>query len=194
MSADIALVTIRRSTFAAIQLERNRFVAGIRVWEDALSESLRKEASRLAELAREGKLVLFLGSGVSAGAGLPTWKQLLEQLARVAQMPEHEIALMEKMSFLDSARVIEMRLGGWKNLSHAIASRVKVTTYSLLCGLLSGLPVHEIVTTNYNQMFELSSRGVGLSTPHHQYYLFRDAFIHVFHRCLCSAILSNRKL
>jgi hypothetical protein len=161
---DIALVTIRRSTFAAIQLERNRFALEQHIWEEALGDTLRSEAHRLASLAREGKLVLFLGSGVSAGAGLPTWRQLLEQLAQVAQMPEEELSLIDKMSFLDSARVIEMRLGGWKNLSRAIATRVQVSTYSLLCGLLTGLPVHEIVTTNYNQMFELSSRGVGLST------------------------------
>eukprot|EP01122_Echinamoeba_exundans_P002066 TRINITY_DN1202_c0_g1_i6.p1 TRINITY_DN1202_c0_g1~~TRINITY_DN1202_c0_g1_i6.p1 ORF type:complete len:448 (-),score=27.53 TRINITY_DN1202_c0_g1_i6:643-1986(-) len=183
---DIALVTIRRSTFAAIQLERNRFAQEQRIWEEALGESLRSEAHRLASLAREGKLVLFLGSGVSAGAGLPTWRQLLLQLAQVAQMPEEEMALIDKMSFLDSARVIEMRLGGWKNLSHAIATRVQVSTYSLLCGLLAGLPVHEIVTTNYNQMFELSSRGVGLNVSVLPYYPIEncDRWILKMHGCV----------
>lgn len=40
----------------------------------------RNEAYRLAELAKNGKLSLFFGAGVSVPAGLPTWGGLLKSL------------------------------------------------------------------------------------------------------------------
>src|SRR5690606_10090552 len=49
---------------------------------DALDAPLKAQADRLADLAKRGLLVLFLGSGISAGAGLPVWTTLLNLLAK----------------------------------------------------------------------------------------------------------------
>lgn len=42
------------------------------------------QAQQLAQKAKDGRLALFLGAGISAGAGLPTWPFLLKQLAERA--------------------------------------------------------------------------------------------------------------
>ena len=41
------------------------------------------KAQELASLAKKGEMVLFLGAGVSVGAGLPMWSDLLTALAKV---------------------------------------------------------------------------------------------------------------
>jgi len=48
------------------------------------------------------------------------------------------------MNFLDAARVIELRLGGSTELNKAVAERLSVSQYSLVAGLLAGLPTHEV--------------------------------------------------
>ena len=45
-----------------------------------LSKELRNEANRLSNIALSGDLALFIGAGVSASAGLPTWGSLLCKL------------------------------------------------------------------------------------------------------------------
>ncbi len=46
-----------------------------------LSHALMADSKRLAQHARDGDLVLFLGAGVSMGCGLPNWDGLLNALA-----------------------------------------------------------------------------------------------------------------
>eukprot|EP01126_Amoeba_proteus_P024205 TRINITY_DN2440_c0_g1_i14.p1 TRINITY_DN2440_c0_g1~~TRINITY_DN2440_c0_g1_i14.p1 ORF type:complete len:336 (+),score=59.02 TRINITY_DN2440_c0_g1_i14:971-1978(+) len=67
------------------------------------------------------------------------------------------------MSYLDTARVIEIKLGGFEALSKAVARRVKTKYYSLVCGLLAGLCVHEVITTNYNQMYEVACKAIDIN-------------------------------
>ena len=59
------------------------------------------EVDRLAEFARNDQLALFIGAGVSVGAGLPTWGQLLDSLGKESGMTKAEIDLLAKMNFLD---------------------------------------------------------------------------------------------
>ena len=41
---------------------------------------------------REGRLILFVGAGVSAGLGLPTWQELVNEMARQLGFPPAEFA------------------------------------------------------------------------------------------------------
>lgn len=59
-------------------------------------------------------------------------------------MTDEEVALVTQMNYLDAARVIEIKLGGAKALADAVAARVSVSNYSLVCGLLAGIPVREV--------------------------------------------------
>ena len=80
VDVDIALVTIEDDVYAAAQLERRRLeAAGLLRFQ--LSRHLTAHAERLAAMASSGHLVIFMGAGISAGAGLPLWNKLLDELA-----------------------------------------------------------------------------------------------------------------
>jgi hypothetical protein len=104
--------------------------------------------------------VLFLGAGVSVGAGLPMWDTLLEELAAEARMTAEEVGALRRFDALDRARIIDGRLGGHQ-INDAVARRFRRYHHSLTHALLAALPVEEAVTTNYDQLFELASGAVG---------------------------------
>jgi len=155
-AVDVALVTNDGPTFAAAQNERTTR----RDRWASLDDALFAEAGRLAALAGRGELVLFLGAGVSAGAGLTTWGRLLKELAVRAGVTEAEVAVLDRLPMLDQARIIGGRLGHGK-LGPAVVETLQTDHHSLTHALLACLPVREIVTTNYDRLFELASEGVG---------------------------------
>jgi len=63
----------------------------------------------LAHAAIASQLVLFIGSGVGAGAGLPTWAGLLSRLASAAGFTCEEIKRLAKKDPRDQATLIERR-------------------------------------------------------------------------------------
>ena len=103
---DVALVVKDGADYAAAQRERLRYhQEGVPRWP-ALGERLRERADELARLASQGQLVLFLGSGVSVGAGLPTWGQFLRALSKEpGQSMEIDWSELERWSYGDQARI-----------------------------------------------------------------------------------------
>ncbi len=84
---DIALCVKEGPDYAAAIKARKAFgeeFPATRVWPWKGTDGLPENAADLADRAKKGELVLFLGAGVSAGAGLPIWKQLLETLSIIA--------------------------------------------------------------------------------------------------------------
>jgi hypothetical protein len=122
---------------------------------------LQEEAEFLAGKASQGELALFVGAGVSASAGLPLWYGLLVTLATSAGMPENERQGLQELDPMDQAAIIEGRLGGAVSLQEAIRKVFTGEHYSLAHAFLAALPVAEVVTTNYDQLFELACRAVG---------------------------------
>lgn len=53
---------------------------------------------------------LVSGAGVSFGAGLPLWADLLSAIADTAKMSTTELRALKSMDFLDAARIIQGRL------------------------------------------------------------------------------------
>lgn len=129
-----------------------------------LPQDLLRHCASLAEHATTGRLVLFLGAGVSTGAGLPGWDALLTMLASDAAFNEHEMEALHELSILDRARIIRSRLESKGRSATASLERVLTAPHhSLTHGLLASLNVVEVVTTNYDTLFETASEAAGVS-------------------------------
>lgn len=167
---DIILVANNAPALAAAQAIRRRYLNEHGMasvpdpWPD-LTPRLRDEAKKLADHANRGELVLFIGAGVSKGAGLPGWGQLLAGLAKDAQMKDKEREALKALDDVDKARIIANRLKRvQKVLGQAVSDCLRADRYSLTHGLLAALPISEVVTTNYDRLFEEASIAVGKRT------------------------------
>jgi hypothetical protein len=152
---DIALV-LREPTdvAAAQQVRRSRHGR----WD--LPDRLRDVAHRLGQQAQAGELALFAGAGIGAAAGLPTWRQLVQELAELCALDSR---LREGLSSLppqDAAALLARELGQ-ERLAEYVRERFAARRYALVHALLAGLPVQELVTTNYDPLLEQAAAGAG---------------------------------
>ncbi len=81
---DILLVVVEEAVFSMLQTWRRRNCSPESF--ALLSAEDKCKAEELALLGEKGVLSLFVGAGVSVGAGLPTWGTLLEAIAKEAAM------------------------------------------------------------------------------------------------------------
>lgn len=147
---DIALVTPDPAVYAAAQYMRRRNPGALPV--DKVAESL-------ADKARAGQLALFLGAGVSIPAGLPSWQALVDELASRLSSSKDRDAL-EGLDVTDKAQLIEQfEPKDFQRRVARITARAK--TPSLAHALLAGLDVKQVVTTNYDTLFEKASAAAG---------------------------------
>lgn len=159
---DIALVVKDGADYAAAQRARLSFhEEGVHRWP-SLGAPLRERGDQLALRASQGELVVFLGSGVSVGAGLPTWGAFLRALS---DAPEQTVRIdwdqLERWSYADQARIIERGFGDKAVMARAIARMLRRTHYSLTHAFTAALPSRQIVTTNYDTLFEQASEAIG---------------------------------
>lgn len=158
--ADVVLVTHTERAHAAAQSVRRGFARehGDRaLWN--LDSGLVSESMRLAGEIRRERLVLFLGAGIGSGAGLPSWDDLLDQLASEAGLGAQRKAL-HRLGPMDRAALIAGRLG--EPVGVAVARRFAAAeSESLSHALLAGLPVRESATTNYDLLFERAAIDAG---------------------------------
>lgn|GEM_PF-3001223 len=104
----------------------------------------------LVERAREGSLVLFVGAGVSVGAGLPTWRDLLSPLAaEVGADPKTDDPL-------DIAQWSVIRHGRSTLLGHVQTAIGCARQPGALHSALARIPAPVVFTTNYDQLLELA--------------------------------------
>lgn len=82
---DVVLVLRDERTFALAQVKRKPS----KCWE-ALDRGLLKKAQELAEIAKTGRLVPFMGAGTSVSAGAPTWANLIKLLAQSVGLSNDE--------------------------------------------------------------------------------------------------------
>ncbi len=135
---DAVLVVADDAALAAAQANRVPFGANI------LSESVRRQAEQLAQQARDGYLVLFLGAGISQQAGLPKWSELLQQLSDVAGMSEPEKEALRLLPWLDAASILEARLSAsGREFGQVVADEARSECFGLGHTLAAGLSVRE---------------------------------------------------
>lgn len=134
----------------------------------ALPAALREKADALAHKARSGGLTIFLGAGVARPAGLPSWHELLHLLAVDHLDPSgppaaDQLVAFDQLSELDRAALLQRRLPAGESLGSAVARLLVKGSrrYAIGHALLASLPVDEVVTTNYDDLFETASAAVG---------------------------------
>lgn len=162
---DIVLVTFGQKPYAAAQRARRQLVSAKNLqqtWRFGphTNPVLIAEAHRLAEAAIDSQLVLFIGAGVSAGAGLPTWDALLSNIAIEAGIDSEILALLAKKDLRDQATIIERRLQiSDLQLRQRVAANLTTRQrYSLQHALLASLTSREAITTNFDTLFESAAR------------------------------------
>jgi hypothetical protein len=115
--------------------------------------------ANLEDAIRHRRCVLFLGAGLSQGAGLPSWANLVAQL-------EKELAIAAKGRndldyFLDLAQWYRERFGPERLADHIRATFACDSAKPTLAHyLLLSLPVRQVVTTNYDDLIEKTLTAV----------------------------------
>lgn len=155
---DVIQVAFQEKAEAAAQNIREKSTYGdVRSdpsWLFYLDNEDKHEIAR--DLANEMKLsnvAVFMGAGVSAGAGLSNWETLLETLRRHTTIDKS--LFDEVVDNRDKAEILRMSLGDEqfrRGLSRALAS----PKFSLQHALLSSLPIKEFITTNVDTLFEMA--------------------------------------
>lgn len=156
---DLVLVTYTAAALAAAQKAR---IAGGACWSE-LSPGALSKARDLAEVGRSRGLALFLGAGVSVSAGLPSWNDLLQQLAGDIGISPTEQVEFRSLDVLDRGSILDRRFRAvGRDLRQAIAEIFSRTwDHSLLHAYLACLPSSEAITQNYDRLFELAAAGAG---------------------------------
>jgi hypothetical protein len=152
---DVALVLRGPSDLAAAQRVRRGEDGG---WD--LPENLRALAEQLGEKARRGQLAVFFGAGVSAAAGLPTWEQLVDELAEASGLATELREGLSRLPPQDSAALLARELGR-ERLEAYVKERFGPGSYALAHALIADLPVQEFVTTNYDPLVEQAATDIG---------------------------------
>ncbi len=149
---DIAIVCYDRSDYSAIQYRRKR----LKLSSAALGEEQLKVADSLGERARAGRLVLFLGAGVSIPAGLPSWGELIEKLAEASPNGTVNAAKLADMAPPDAASEL-MKSSNAEEFSELLCQQLRRDEHALGHALLASLRVDEVVTTNFDDLYEQSA-------------------------------------
>jgi hypothetical protein len=155
---DVALVLFGQADEALAQRIRRD---DARAWE-ALPESLIGPALSLAESARTGALVPFMGAGVSYTSGLPLWGDLVTSLSDAGNLPTDLRESFGALDVLDQAVVLRRLFEkDGRDFRKAVVELTTADRYGLAPVLLAGLRPREAVTLNYDALYELASEDVG---------------------------------
>ena len=118
--------------------------------------------SSLVRHLRDGRCVLFVGAGLSAAAGLPDWKSLLESMVTeiendgAADEGAAELrALIEGGKLLDVADHCRQRLGE-RRYQELLGEKLRGGSGDIpeIHRFVTQLPFSAIVTTNYDKLLE----------------------------------------
>ena len=167
--ADLVLVCRDRRSYSAAQRVRRRLLdqqsSDSPTWDlGERATELVAAAERLGREARRQNVVLFMGAGVSVGAGLPAWQQLLDGLAHDLEFSDDALQRLRHMDVRDQAAILQLHLGAdsaseGQTLHDAVSAQLGDSSHALVHGLLASLPCREAVTTNYDRLFEIAAQG-----------------------------------
>jgi hypothetical protein len=144
---DLVIVCLNRADFA--------FLQHMRVPPGSLELTRREQscAEALGESARGGGLSLFLGAGVSIAAGLPGFAELVTNMAAALDKPYMPSTAQEAAAAAASLRAEVSE----EQFKQAAAAVLKGVGGSLLHTILASMRSAEVMTTNFDQLYEDSA-------------------------------------
>lgn len=157
LSVDVVLTTHGIPQYSAVQHARRRRAVDDTTRQLLASapdgERLEAVVTELSQHALAGRLALFVGAGVSRGAGAPGWQELLDLMARDGGAHQDELERLHELELRDQAQVIFRRLGE-RRYERLLERHLASNRHALAHGLLANLDPHEIVTTNFDTLME----------------------------------------
>ena len=125
----------------------------------------RDNFNQLVRIIQKGKVVPFIGSGLSAPMGLPTWAKYLLDLSSELSIKEEISDYINKSEFEEVAQFISEKMGA-TNFNSRVDSKF-VSISQKIKGIISSLPKLSngtIVTTNFDSLLEevYSNAGIRL--------------------------------
>jgi hypothetical protein len=150
---DVVLVAKNLADYSACQALRQSD------HDQPLADDREATAQELARLAQAGALAIFMGAGIGMAAGLPSWDDLLTELATrldvdpvglgqlgpldAAEYLRRAAARRSDASAADSAQALGCLVG--EVIGHP-------TRYALSHAFLAALDVEQALTTNFDQL------------------------------------------
>jgi CheY-like chemotaxis protein len=116
------------------------------------SQTIRTMARSIAR----GDAVFFIGAGMSANAGAPTWDELMLPLRHELELDPNDDASPALVAQFYANRFGERELHKYLRLKLRAPSLKPTEAHELLCNL----PVSVFVTTNYDDLLEAALRRV----------------------------------
>lgn len=101
----------------------------------------------------QGTATLFVGAGVSMGAGYPSWRKLLSKIAEELGLDidqEHDLAAV--------AQHFVNKSGGKSRLTSVIAKEFPRKSVPPVLRIVSRLPLRSVWTTNWDELIETAFR------------------------------------
>jgi hypothetical protein len=125
-------------------------------------EQIHRSAEQLSKVFATGSSSVFMGAGVSKGAGLLGWDDLLIEVGKKTDPITTVAELDQFLDPRDKAALLEARLKrAKKSIGTELQPFLTASKYSLQHGLLSSLPSSEYITTNVDELFERACRVGG---------------------------------
>src|SRR5712691_10595496 len=122
----------------------------------------------LAQMFAQRRVIPFIGSGVSAGLGLPTWPDLLERIARDID-PIINFAEVDEACNHDYLQIAEYlylkadgRIGPLRHQVEVALQTVEEPVFSTPHVELANLDCPLVYTTNYDDLIERAFRSLNV--------------------------------
>lgn len=116
---------------------------------------MKSDIEEIAEQLSQRNIVLFIGAGLSIGAGLPSWRELIRPLADDIGYDIPNDAALTSEHLLNGTQYFENEHGRHSLISYLCST---LATYNLVPTIVHDqiikLPVQTIFTTNYDNLLE----------------------------------------
>lgn len=124
-------------------------------------------AHDLASHVNDGHLVLFLGAGISADAGLPSWTSLLRDIGTRLGIDDAQLEQVISLDPRDAAAWLRRRADNPSALNEIVRELLSTDRFGLSHALLASFRVEATVTTNFDDLYEAACAlpGAANSVP-----------------------------